>query len=144
MVRLMARDYSRERRKVRTVRIGEHDLDKEIRGMLTMYASDITDAIDAAGAEMVNELVDITRKTAPRRHGDFYKAIMAKTIRRPSGNLYVWGVKSPLHRITHLLVHGHPTVNGDRVDGDPFLHNALDIVLPKYEETVKEAIKNAE
>ena len=140
----MARDYSSERRKVRTVRIGDQSIDKELRGMLTMYASDITEAIDEAGLEMVDELVSITKKTAPRDQGDFYKAITAKTERRPSGNLYIWGVKAPLHRITHLLVHGHPTVNGDRVEGDPFLHDALDIVLPKYEEKVKEAIKNAE
>jgi hypothetical protein len=106
-----------------------------------MYAEDVTEAIDAAGKEMVDKLVKITRKTAPRDSGDFAKSITSNTIRRPSGNVYVWGVKAPHHRKTHLLVHGHPKPDGDRVDGDPFLQDALDIVLPEYEEKVREALE---
>ena len=138
----MSRNYSKERRRVRTVRIGDHSIDKEIRGMLTMYAADITEAIDEAGKEMVEKLVKLTRKTAPRDSGAFAKNITSKTIRRPSGNVYIWGVRAPYHRKTHLLVHGHPTAKGGRVPGDPFLENALEIVLPEYEEKVKEALKN--
>ena len=110
--------------------------------MLTMYAADITEAIDEAGKEMVEKLVKLTRKTAPRDSGAFAKNITSKTIRRPSGNVYIWGVRAPYHRKTHLLVHGHPTAKGGRVPGDPFLENALEIVLPEYEEKVKEALKN--
>lgn len=140
----MARDYSKERRKVRTVRIGDGALDKEVRGMLTMYAADITEAIDAAGAEMVKELVKITRDTAPVRTGGYFQAITSKTIRRPSGNLYIWGAGSRYGRLTHLLVKGHPTGNGGRTEGDPFLANALDKVLPEYVSKVEEAVKNVE
>jgi hypothetical protein len=139
----MARDYSKERRKVRTVRIGDSSLDKEIRGMLTMYAAEITEEIDAAGAEMVKKLVKLTRDSAPVRTGGYYQAITSKTVRRPSGNLYIWGAGSRYGRLTHLLVKGHPTGNGGRTDGDPFLADALDVVLPEYEEKVKEAINNA-
>lgn len=139
----VSRDYSKEHRKVRTVRIGDHSIDKALRETLTMYAEDITEAIDEAGREMVEKLVSLTKKTAPKDSGEFAKNITSKTIRRPSGNVYVWGVKAPHHRKTHLLVHGHPTPNGDRVDGDPFLQDALDIVLPEYEEKVTEALKNA-
>lgn len=139
----MARDYSSERRKVRTVRISDARIDKEVREMLTMYAADITEAIDAAGAEMVKKLVKITRDTAPVRTGCYYQAITSETIKRPSGNLYIWGAGSRHGRLTHLLVRGHPTGNGGRTNGDPFLANALDEVLPEYMDKVEEAIKNA-
>lgn len=139
----MARDYSKERRKVRTVRLGDNSFDKELRGLLTMYAADITEEIDAAGAEMVKKLVKLTRASAPVRTGGYYKAITSKTIRRPSGNLYIWGAGSRYGRLTHLLVKGHPTGNGGRTKGDPFLADALEEVLPEYEEKVRKAIENA-
>lgn len=140
----MARDYSSEHRKVRTVRLADSSFDKELRGLLTMYAEDVTEAIDKAGAEMVKKLVKITQETAPVRTGGYYQAITSKTIKRPSGNLYIWGAGSRQGRLTHLLVKGHPTGNGGRTDGDPFLANALDEVLPEYERRVEEAIKNAQ
>ena len=145
----MARDYSSkdskwaQRVKRRTVKISDARLDSEIREMLTMYAADVTEAIDAAGAEMVKELVKITRNTAPARTGRYFKAITSQTIKRPSGNLYIWGVKAPYYRLTHLLVKGHPTGNGGRTNGDPFLANALEEVLPEYEAKVAEALRNA-
>lgn len=110
--------------------------------ILEMYAADVTEAIDTAGSEAVKKLVKITRATSPVRTGGYYQAITSKTIRRPSGNLYIWGAGSRYGRLTHLLVKGHPTGNGGRTSGDPFLANALDEVLPEYEEKVRQAIAN--
>ena len=138
----MARDYSKERRRVRTVRVAIDDVDKAVRQTLTMYAVEVTAAIDAAGEEMVKELVKKTKASAPELGGQFKKNIAAKKIQRPSGNLYIWHVKAPFHRLTHLLVHGHANVDGGRTPGSPFLHDALDEVLPEYERKVKEAIRN--
>ena len=56
---------------------------------------------------------------------------------------YIWYVKAPDHRLTHLLVHGHATRNGGRTKANPFLKNALDDVLPEYERAVEEAVKEA-
>lgn len=120
------------------------DFDKELRGLLTLYAENVTEAVDAAGAEAIKKLVKLTRASAPVRTGGYYKAITSKTIKRPSGNLYIWGAGSRYGRLTHLLVKGHPTGNGGRTDGDPFLANALEEVLPEYERKVLEAIHNAE
>lgn len=145
----MARDYSRtsawaKRVQRRTVRISDARLDSTVRELLTMYCADVTDAIDQAGEDMVKELVKITKKTAPDRTGKFRKAITYETRRRPSGNVYVWGVKAPRYRITHLLVKIHATRNGGRTRSDPFLQNALDEVLPEYEARVLEALRNVE
>lgn len=55
---------------------------------------------------------------------------------------YVWHVKAPDYRLTHLLVHGHATKDGGRTKGNPFLANALAQVLPEYERKVEEVLRN--
>jgi hypothetical protein len=73
--------------------------------------------------------------------GTFKKNIAWKEVNKGLGDKkYVWHVKAPDHRITHLLVHGHATRNGGRTKANPFLRNALDQVLPAYEKEVKEAL----
>jgi hypothetical protein len=119
-------------------------LGAEIQRQLGLYQQEVLEAVDAAGEQAVKKLVKLTQATAPVRTGGYYQAITHKTIKRPSGNLYIWGAGSRHGRVTHLLVKGHPTGNGGRTNGDPFLANALDEVLPEYEEKVLEAIRNVE
>lgn len=113
---------------------------------LDSYHKDIIERVDAAGAKSIAKLKNITKATAPVSTGDFKRNIATK---EQSGVLasgmksYVWYVKSPEYRLTHLLVHGHATPNGGRTKADPFLVNALAKVLPEYEKAVEEAIKNA-
>ena len=90
----------------------------------------------------VKKLVSLTKKSAPKASGDFAKSLTYTTEVKTGGDkAYTWGAKDPHHRLTHLLVNGHPTVNGGRVEGDPFLDNALETVLPEYEKDVEEALK---
>ena len=118
------------------------DLSKAIEQQLTVYHEDIVKRVNAQSEAAVKSLVEKTKATAPKRTGDYRKNIASKLLEeKPRGNTYVWYVKSPLHRLTHLLVHGHETVNGERTKADPFLNNALDTVLPEYEKNVEEAIK---
>lgn len=110
---------------------------------LTLYHEDIIEKVNAAGEKAVKELVKQTKKTAPKRSGDFRKAITSteKENSATGDKEYTWGAKAPHHRLTHLLVNGHQKQNGGRVAGDPFLENALAQVLPEYEKDVEEAIK---
>lgn len=109
---------------------------------LGIYHEQITTRVNLCSAEAAKELVQKTKAKAPKKSGDFRKAIASKLFKRsPGGDTYVWYVKAPKHRITHLLVHGHAKRNGGRVKGDPFLHNALEEVLPDYEKNIEEAIK---
>lgn len=111
---------------------------------LTMYHAEIVEKLDAAGDAAVKKLVKITKATAPKgERGSFRRSIARKRLKGNSrrGSIYVWYVKPPDHRLTHLLVHGHVTKDGGRTKADPFLKNALDTVLPEYEEAAKEAIK---
>lgn len=112
---------------------------------LSLYAERVAEGVDAAGEKAVKDLVKKTKATAPKKTGDYRRRI---TWTMQSGlkgmKNFIWHVKAPDYRLTHLLVHGHATVNGGRTKGDPFLHNAVDEVLPAYERDVEEAIKNAE
>lgn len=118
------------------------DIGKAIEQELTVYHKRVVERVNAAGEEAVKDLVKRTKATAPKRTGSFRKNIASKTEETPRGNKYTWHVKAPDYRLTHLLVHGHAKSNGGRVPGDPFLQNAVDEVLPKYEQAVEEAVKN--
>lgn len=118
-------------------------LGKAISEELKIYREEVVERIDKAGEKSIKRLAKLTRQNAPVRTGDYKKHISWKLSKESKfGNKYTWFVKSPDHRLTHLLVHGHATSTGDRTKANPFLHNALDIVLPEYEKAVEEAVKN--
>lgn len=123
--------------------INPADLGKAIAEQLTLYHEEVVEAVNAAGEKAVKALVSKTKKTAPKRSGDFRKAITStvKENAATGDKEYTWGARAPHHRLTHLLVKGHAKQNGGRVPGDPFLENALAEVLPEYEKDVEEAIE---
>ena len=124
----------------RTIR--PQDLGAAIAEQLTIYHADKLEKVNAAGEKAAKKLVKLTKASAPKKSGDFAKSLTYTAEKKTGGDIaYTWGAKAPHHRLTHLLVNGHPTVNGKRVKGDPFLENALDIVLPEYENDVKEALE---
>lgn len=122
------------------------DLGEAIAEQLHFYHDSVLEEVNAAGERAIKKLVKLTKKSAPKRTGDYRKAITyTESDALSDGDKeYTWGVKAPHHRLTHLLVKGHPTSTGGRTKADPFLADALDIVLPEYEAEVEEALKNAE
>lgn len=110
---------------------------------LNEYRDDVVRKVDEASREAVEQLVAKTKRTAPKKTGAFRRHIAMKeqTITHGYNKRYVWYVKAPHYRLTHLLVHGHEKAGGGRVPGDPFLKNALNEVLPAYENAVEEAVK---
>ena len=118
------------------------DLGAAIANELTIYNETLVDLINVKSEEAVKALVKKTKATAPERTGSYRKNIASKLLKESrGGNTYVWYVKKPDHRLTHLLVHPHNTVNGGRTNPDPFLHKAVDAVISEYEKSVEEAIK---
>ena len=119
------------------------DLSDAIQRELTTYREGVAARVNAAGKTAAGKLRKLTKATAPVASGDFRKHIAIKEVDSGHGTKkYIWHVKAPDHRLTHLLVHGHATKNGGRTKGDPFLKNALETVLPDYEQAVKEAVQN--
>lgn len=125
-------------------RVSLEDLGAAIAQELTIYHNEVVEKVDSIGQESIKKLVSLTRSTAPAgKRGEYRKSISSKQlVKEKNGSTYVWYAKSPNHRLTHLLVHGHETRDGGRTKANPFLQNALDTVLPEYEKKVEEAIKN--
>lgn len=122
------------------------DLGAAIEKELTLYSKDVQDKVNKAGAHAIKEVERKTKDTAPFNarayHQHFADLIATKTENSRTGDKkFIWYVKPPAHRLTHLLVHGHETRDGGRTKADPFLQNALDAVLPDYEKAIKEAVK---
>lgn len=110
---------------------------------LTTYHQEVLEKLDTAGDAAVKKLVKLTRSTAPvGARGSFKKNITSTRLKKDNrGSTHVWYVKDPDSRLTHLLVNGHATRDGGRTKGNPFLHNALETVLPEYEQAAEEAVK---
>ena len=124
--------------------ISPDKLNAAIQEELALYSEEVRDRVNEAGDAAIKKLKKLTKATAPVASGSFKKNIAVKAETNPATKMkkFIWYVKPPDHRITHLLVHGHATKNGGRTKPDPFLRNALDTVLPEYEESVEEALKN--
>lgn len=119
------------------------DLGNAIAQQLNLYHQTVVEEVNEAGERAAKKLVQLTKKTAPKRSGDYRKSITYTTKQNAAtgDKEFTWGAKAPHHRLTHLLVKGHPTGNGGRTTGDPFLSDAMDTVLPEYERDVEEALK---
>lgn len=118
------------------------DLAAALSQELTTYHEGVIQRLNAAGAEAVKKLVSLTKSTAPMgARQSFKRNIASKAVKGKRGDTFVWYVKPPDYRLTHLLVHGHATKDGGRTKPNPFLQNALDRVLPEYEKAVVEAVK---
>lgn len=119
------------------------DLTIAIRAELTVYCVDVAERVNNAAKRAAGKLKKLTKANAPNRTGSFRRHIAITEDVSPHGTTkYIWHVKAPDHRRTHLLVHGHATSNGGRTKGDPFLCDAVDKVLPEFEQAVKEAVRD--
>lgn len=120
------------------------DLGAAIGEALTIYSKNVTERIDKLSEEAAKELVKITKKTAPKKSGDYRKHIASTVFKGPRGNTAVWYVKAPKHRLTHIFTKGRAKKNGGRTKADPFLANAVEQVIPKFEKDSEEVLQNAE
>ena len=129
-----------------------NDINTEIERVLTIYTEEINTKLRDITRESMRKLVKETKATAPRgrRNGQYKKSITANYQGlKPSANGLkgqdinaIWYVRAPEYRLTHLLAYGHATRNGGRTSANPFLQNAVNKVIPEYEQKVQEAISN--
>ena len=122
------------------------DLGAALERELSIYSEEVNEGLRQATEASMKKLVKLTKASAPvGKRGKFKRNITAdyKGTRGKSRKVSAtWYVKAPEYRLTHLLVHGHATKDGGRTNPDPFLENALDEVLPEYEKSIEEVLKN--
>lgn len=120
----------------RARKVKPSELSDSLGQVLTLYAADVTARINAVGEDTMKRLVKETKRTAPRKTGEYRKAITFTRVERLFGDTFVWYARGKKGRLTHLLVHGHDMVrNGrvvGRVKGSSFLERALSLLIPDY------------
>lgn len=120
----------------------------ELQDILMTYALTNGERIDELSHEAIKTLVKLTRATAPRgkriaaqqARPHFHTSIAYKKLGPAwfGASRYLWYVKKPNYRLTHLLAKAHYNrFRGGVVPGNPFLQNALDTVLKQYEENIR-------
>lgn len=128
------------------VTITSDNLAEAIERELTIYHEGVNEKLREVTRRNMADLVRKTRATAPEgKRGLFRKAIAGDFRGLARGNRKVsavWYVRKPHYRLTHLLVQSHPTPHGKPTKANPFLQNALDEVLPNYENEIKEVLQN--
>lgn len=124
-------------------RVSVTGLGTVIQQTLTLYHQDVNEGIDNCSKKAAKDLEKRTKATAPVGYrGSFKRNISTKLLKKSlNGSTYVWYVKAPDYRLTHLLAHGHATKDGGRTRADPFLADAVQVVTKDYEEAVKEVLQ---
>lgn len=137
------------------MRVQATEVSAALEAQLSRYNEELNNRLTTAVEESINQLVKLTKASAPRgpRNGQYRKNITAdrrdlkRAKRGAHGGFHgrvttaTWYVRAPDYRLTHLLVYGHLKKNGvDRTRANPFLHNAVEQVIPEYERKVQEAI----
>lgn len=129
-----------------TRRVAIPELGKALQQTVDDYAQEVLEGVDGASMRAIQDLVRITKATAPVGFRKKFKRSIAwdeknKTRGKFAGRTFVWYVKAPDYRLTHLLTHGHLTRDGRRTKANPFLHKAVEQVEQQYIEDVEDALK---
>lgn len=115
-----------------------------IMAQLNTFETRVRDGVKKAVDESMDEMVKETRRTAQERSGRYKKKIGAmvgeNTLMKYSK---VWHVKSPDHRLTHLLNNGHALRNGGRYPGNKHVTNAANRAVESFQHKLEEVISDA-
>lgn len=118
-------------------------LSSEIQNILQKNAGRITDKVKVLSKETTEDLTKDTKKDSPVRTGEHKKHISNKKVKETSTSVvYVWHVKDPEYRLTHLIANGHAKRNGGRVEGNFPLDKDVEKAETKFIKGVKEVVEN--
>ena len=137
------------------VSVGPNRLGEAVAGALSDYSREVTERVDRESEASCRRLVELTKAGAPydkggKRRGHYRGSISCKRLRSsPNGDTWVWYVRKPNYRLSHLLERGH-VVRNERggpvlgeAGGTEFISRAWKRVEPEYVRAVRRAISDA-
>lgn len=122
-----------------------NQLSAALQDELKLYHRDIMTGVKKETKKSMTKLVKETKATAPVgvRTKHYKEFITSKLLEDTAHSVaYLWYVRSPEYRLSHLLEDGHATVNGGRTRAFHFIGNATDLITDDYLKAVEEVIKN--
>ena len=114
--------------------------------LLREYGQDVIKAVNDETDAAAKHMVKLTKQQTYKNGGKkFRNAIAWKRERTTTEGTVVdrWYVKSPHYRLTHLLEHGHATVNGGRTVAYGFVGRARDATEVVYLRNLRERLEHA-
>ncbi len=118
-------------------------LSEEIQNILQKNAGRITNKVKILAKETATELKKNTKKDSPVLTGEHKKHINIRKVKEtPTNATYIWHVKAPEYRLTHLIAKGHAKRGGGRVKGNFPLSEDVEKANKKFVKGIKEIIKN--
>jgi hypothetical protein len=127
-----------------TIKISIAELDGAIAEYVRTWDKEINEAIDREAEKSAKKLVEETKKTAPvgKRKKHYRDSISLKRYNTSRTTKYIWYVKGPDYRLSHLLENGHALKNGGRSKAFHFIRDASEPIIKDYETKIEEVIKN--
>lgn len=128
---------------MKSYKIGVDGLSDALKDVLNDYKKVVVDGQKKSAKDAMDQLVKDTRETAPVRTGKYKRHITSKkNYENSEGAEYLWYVKSPSYRLSHLLEFGHQTRSGGRTKATHFIENALNPIAEMYLKKLEDIIKN--
>lgn len=117
------------------------DIDKVVMQELDAFAGACVTDIQEAAEEAANWAKKELRATSPKRFGEYAKEWKVQKGRLRTGTrTFVYNDKR--YMLSHLLEYGHPTGNGGRTKGTPFIKPVESMANQMFEQEVIRRIEN--
>lgn len=128
-----------------SVKISIEGLAAAITKELTIYETNVNQAIRKQTDKSMRQLVQETKGTAPVGHRKkHYRDSITSKVSKDSiyGYEKLWYVRGSDYRLSHLLNNGHALRDGGRYPGTQFITKASVSVIKDYEKAIEEVLKN--
>lgn len=130
-----------------TYTIGVGEFAETVERVLTSYGQVVAGGVETATRNAAQSLLRKTKAQQYKNGGSKYRNSM--TVKQNGRQLggatsWLWYVKAPHYRLSHLLEYGHATPNGGRTVAYHHISGALEEVGEEFVRDVRRAIDGAD